>query len=79
MVPAQAGRAGDRARPVISEWEIWACAHELIRQHGEDAAIQAAMKADDLLARGALDGAATWRLIVHRINALERGVTGTIQ
>ena len=33
----------------IGNWEIWACAEELIRQHGEDAAVHAAMKADALL------------------------------
>ena len=54
----------------LGEWELWACANELIRQHGEDAGIEAAMKADRLLWDGDLEGASTWRLIVHRVNAL---------
>ena len=55
---------------MLSDWELWACANELIRQHGADAPIHAAMKADEMLERPDLDGACTWRLIVHRINEL---------
>ncbi len=55
---------------MLTEWELWACANEMIRQHGLDASIHAAMKADELLERTDLDGARTWRLIVHRINEL---------
>lgn len=31
---------------VIGEWEVCARAQEMIRQHGADAAVQAAMPAD---------------------------------
>ena len=55
---------------MLSEWELWACANELIRQHGVDAAVHAALKADEMMERSDLDGARTWRLIVHRINEL---------
>ena len=55
---------------MLTEWELWACANELVRQHGFDAPIQAAMRADELLENGDLDGARHWRLIVHRINEL---------
>jgi hypothetical protein len=55
---------------VLSEWELWACADEAIRQHGLDAPIFAAMRADKLLEEGEIDGAANWRLIVTRINQL---------
>ncbi len=51
---------------MLSEWEMWACAQEMLRQHGLDAPIHAAMKADALLERGDRHGAAIWRLIVHR-------------
>jgi hypothetical protein len=56
--------------PVLTEWELWACADEVIRQHGLDAPIFAAMRADKLLEQGEMDGAANWRLIVKRINEL---------
>ena len=55
---------------ILSEWELWACANEVIRQHALDAPIFAAMRADALLMEGDLDGAANWRLIVRRINEL---------
>ncbi len=55
---------------MLSEWELWACAQETIRQHALDAPIFAAMRADALLEEGDSEGASTWRLIVHRINQL---------
>ncbi len=45
-------------------------AHTLIQQHGEAAAFEAAMKSDELLDRGDLDGAAVWRQIVAAINEM---------
>jgi hypothetical protein len=62
----------------IGEWEIWACANEYIRQHGLDAPILAAMRADELLERSDLEGARTWRLIVHRISELLAEPSGTL-
>jgi len=55
---------------ILSDWELWACANECIRQHGFDASIHAAMRADELDARCDLDGARNWRLIVDRIGQL---------
>ena len=49
---------------MTSEIDVYRSAHTLIEQHGEGAAIQAAMKADTMLDRGDLDGAAVWRRIV---------------
>jgi hypothetical protein len=63
--------SGKRLAPkLLPEWELWACAHEMIRQHSLDAPIHAAMRADDLMEQADLDGAQNWRLIVHRINQL---------
>ena len=58
---------------MIAEWELWACADEMIRRHGADAAIEAAMKADELLEAGEIEGSRIWRLIMHRISELEAG------
>jgi len=55
---------------MISDWELWACANECIRQHGADAAIFAAMRADALMQSGDDEGARTWRAIVTRIAKL---------
>ena len=41
--------------------DIFASANELIKQHGEDAPIHAAMRADELLEVGDLDGQAVLR------------------
>ncbi len=42
--------------------DIWTSAKLLIDQHGEDATIHAAMRADALLEQGDLDGTAAWQL-----------------
>ncbi|HEY0114543.1 MAG TPA: hypothetical protein VGB54_02370 [Allosphingosinicella sp.] len=57
-------------RRILPEWELWACAHQCIRQHQLDAPVFAAMRADALLQRGDLDGARNWRLIISRIEQL---------
>lgn len=54
----------------LTDWELWVCANEAIKQDGFDAPIYAAMRADELLLNGDLDGAHNWRLIVKRINDL---------
>ena len=56
--------------PILSDWELWACANEYVRQHGFDAPIFAAMRADELDAECDIDGARNWRLIVDRIGQL---------
>ena len=40
----------------MSDWELWACAAQQIAQHGTFAAEMAAMRADQLLADGDLEG-----------------------
>ena len=52
--------------------DVYRSAHALIQQHGEAAAIEAAMKADAMLDKGDLDGAAVWRGIVAAINDIQR-------
>jgi hypothetical protein len=55
---------------VLSEWELWACAQHYIKRHVNDAPIHAAMRADELLAEGDLEGARNYQAIVRRINQL---------
>ena len=57
---------------MTSDLDVYRSAHDLIQQHGEGAAIQAAMKADAMLDKGDLDSAAVWRQIVAAINELQR-------
>jgi len=44
--------------------DIYRAAKLLIDQHGDDAPLQAAGRADELLDEGDVDGAAVWRQIV---------------
>lgn len=55
---------------MLTEWELWACANEAINQHAFDAPNYAGMRANELFDKGDEAGAATWRLIVKRINEL---------
>ena len=57
---------------MTSEIDIYGSAHTLIEQHGEGAAIQAAMEADAMLDKSDLAGAAVWRQIVVAVNELQR-------
>ena len=40
---------------ILTDWELWACANECIRQYGFDATIHAAMRADEMEGGLALD------------------------
>jgi hypothetical protein len=53
-----------------SEREIYAVANTYICEHGEDAVIQAAMRADALLEAGDLDGQKVWLRVIEAIKAL---------
>jgi len=44
----------------------------MIRRYGEDAVIKAALRADELLAAGDVDGFRTWQRIVAATNELRR-------
>lgn len=54
----------------MNERDIYASANELIRQHGEDAPIHAAMRADKLLDQSDMDGVAVWRRILKAVDEL---------
>jgi hypothetical protein len=55
---------------MLTDWELWACANHYIIKHQADAAIVAAMRADELMAQGDLAGARTYSEIVRPINRL---------
>ena len=57
---------------MIPALDIWRAAQLLVKRHGDDAAIQAGMRADELLVEGDIDGAATWRAIIRAIDELQR-------
>ncbi len=57
---------------MTSDLDIYRSAKLLNDQHGEDAGLKAAMRADAMLEKGAMAGAATWRRIVKAVEELQR-------
>ena len=57
---------------MIPDLDVWRAAQLMVKRHGEDAAIRAGMRADELLAEGDTEGAATWRAIIRAIEELQR-------
>ena len=55
---------------MTSDLDIYRAANELIKQHGEAADIEAAMRADERLAAGDMEGEAVWLRIVKAIEEL---------
>ncbi len=55
---------------MTSELDIWRSAKLLVDQHGGDAAIRAAQRADELLAAGDIEGRATWLRILAAVKEL---------
>ncbi len=56
---------------MVSDLDIYRSANVLIRQHGEDATIEAAMRADAMLEAGDLDGYAVWKRILRAVEELQ--------
>ena len=57
---------------MISDLDIYRSANVLRRQHGEDATLEAAMRADSMLEKGDLDGYAVWKRIVKAVEEIHR-------
>ncbi len=55
---------------MTSDLDIYRAANELIEQHGEAANIEAAMRADECLAAGDMEGEAVWLRIGKAIEEL---------
>ena len=67
---------------MISDLDIYRSANLLVKRHGPDAPIHAAMRADDLLETGDLGGYAVWRRIIKAVEELlskERPAGVTVQ
>ncbi len=56
--------------------DIYRSANVLVKQHGQDAPIPAAMRADALLDKGDLDGYAVWKRILRAVEELQRATPG---
>ncbi len=56
---------------MTSDLDIYRTANILIREHGEDAPTQAAMRADAMLEKGDLEGCAVWKRVVKAVEELQ--------
>ncbi len=57
---------------MIPDLDIYRSANVLVRQHGADAPIHAAMRADAMLEKGDLGGYAVWKRILRAVEELQR-------
>ena len=56
----------------MSSLDIYRSAHLLVKQHGAEASIHAAMNADAMLEKGDLDGQRVWLRNIRAIEKLQR-------
>jgi len=56
---------------MTSDLDIYRSANLLVKQHGEDAPIHAAMRADAMLEVGDVGGYAVWRRILRAMEELQ--------
>ena len=61
---------------MIPEIDIFRVAHLLVKRHGQDAPIEAAMRADAMLDKGDLDGFSVWKRILWAAEELQRAEPG---
>ena len=59
---------------MLSDLDIYRSANLLVQQHGPDALVEAAMRADAMLEKGDLDGLAVWQRILRAVGELRRAV-----
>ncbi len=67
---------------MTSDLDIYQSANLLVKRHGQDAPIHAAMRADAMLEKGDLDGYAVWKRILQAVGELlykERPAGVTVQ
>lgn len=55
---------------MTTDIDVFRTAKLLMDQHGEDAAIHATIRADEMLDRGDMDGKAVWTSVVRAIEVL---------
>jgi hypothetical protein len=55
---------------VLSNWELWACAAEMRRRHGERAPLRASERIEELARAGDAEGVTAWREIERRLGLM---------
>ena len=57
---------------MTSDLDIYRTASVLIREHGDEADLVAAMRADEFLDKGDIDGSAVWKRVLRAIKEIRR-------
>ncbi len=57
---------------MLPDLDVYRSANLLVKQHGKDAPIEVAMRADAMLEKGDLDGYAVWKRILRAVEELRR-------
>ncbi len=52
--------------------DIYRSGNALVKQHGQDAPVHAAMRADAMLEAGDLDGYSVWKRVLRAVEELQR-------
>lgn len=55
---------------MLSEWELWACANQVLTTHGDKAPLHVAEQIGALALAGDAAGIKTWQAIAQRIGQL---------
>ena len=63
----------------LSDWELWACAHEVLKTYGDKAPLHVAEQLGALVLKGDKAGIRTWQEIARRIEALDASTSATKQ
>lgn len=55
---------------ILKDWELWACAQNILKDHCGQAPLHAAKRVEELTSAGDKAGAATWLAIADRVDQL---------
>ncbi len=55
---------------MLSDWELWACANQVLKTHGDDAPLHVAEQIGALALARDEAGIATWKAIAKRVAEL---------
>ncbi|WP_076071692.1 DUF6961 family protein [Sphingomonas montana] len=54
----------------LTDWELWACAQQVLKQHGTQAQVHIAERIGSLALAGDIAGVETWKQIADRVDQL---------
>ena len=57
---------------MTSDLDIYRTANVLIREHGQEAALEAAQRADTMLEKGSMAGQMIWKRVLAAIKEIQR-------